>query len=175
MSDENKDLNEINDETKQISSSDTVEPNVEAVASQLDDKELKTDAKTTSTSSSSSSISSVSTSSSPQSSTNNTASSSSSMHQHDEFENLQKAVCILGKAKQLDEIKRYDEALKLYRQGVDMLLEELIIRQGTDQSRTYLRGKCNDFMNRIDQLKLMIQIENANNSNKENQSQITNS
>jgi hypothetical protein len=55
-----------------------------------------------------------------------------------------------------------------------MLLEELIVRQGTDQSRNYLRGKCNDFMNRIDQLKLIIQIENANNANKENQSQITN-
>jgi hypothetical protein len=28
----------------------------------------------------------------------------------------------------------------------------LIVRQGTDQSRTYLRDKCNDFMNRIDQV-----------------------
>lgn len=43
-----------------------------------------------------------------------------------------------------------------------MLLEELIIRPGTEQSRTYLRNKCNDFMNRIDQLKLLIQIENTN-------------
>ena len=43
-----------------------------------------------------------------------------------------------------------------------MLLEELIIRPGTEQSRTYLRNKCNDFMNRIDQLKLMIQIEKTN-------------
>jgi hypothetical protein len=70
----------------------------------------------------------------------------------DNFENLQKAVTILAKAKQLDETKHYDEALKMYRQGVDMLLEELIVRQGTDQSRTYLRDKCNDFMNRIDQV-----------------------
>ena len=78
-----------------------------------------------------------------------TGSSSSS----DDFENLQKAVQILGKAKQLDEIKKYDEALKLYRQGVDMLLEELITRRdGTDSSRSYLRDKCNDFMNRIDQV-----------------------
>ena len=76
---------------------------------------------------------------------------------------------ILGKAKQLDEMKRFDEALKLYRQGVDMLLEELIIRQGTEQSRSYLRDKCNDFMNRIDQLKLIIQIEKVNAENKENQ------
>lgn len=87
----------------------------------------------------------------------------------DNFENLQRAVQILGKAKQLDEMKRFDEALKLYRQGVDMLLEELIIRQGTEQSRSYLRDKCNDFMNRIDQLKLIIQIEKVNAENKENQ------
>lgn len=94
---------------------------------------------------------------------------------NDNFENLQKAVQILGKAKQLDEIKKYDEALKLYRTGVDMLLEELIVRQGTDQSRSYLREKCNDFMNRIDQLKLIIQIEKAEKAsaeNKENQAQI---
>lgn len=87
----------------------------------------------------------------------------------DNFENLQRAVQILGKAKQLDEMKRFDDALKLYRQGVDMLLEELIIRQGTEQSRSYLRDKCNDFMNRIDQLKLIIQIEKASAENKENQ------
>ena len=88
---------------------------------------------------------------------------------NDDFENLQRAVQILGRAKQLDEVKRYADALSLYRQGVDMLLEELMIRQGTDQSRSYLRQKCNDFMNRIDQLKLIIQIENANCDNKENQ------
>lgn len=79
----------------------------------------------------------------------------------DSFANLQKAVAMLGRAKQLDDAKRHDEALKLYRKGVDMLLEELMVRQGTDQSREYLRNKCNDFMNRIDQLKLIIQIENA--------------
>jgi hypothetical protein len=88
---------------------------------------------------------------------------------NDDFENLQRAVQILGRAKQLDEVKRYADALSVYRQGVDMLLEELMIRQGTDQSRSYLRQKCNDFMNRIDQLKLIIQIENANCDNKENQ------
>lgn len=79
----------------------------------------------------------------------------------DNFDNLQKAVQILGKAKMLDEGKKFDEALKLYRQGVDMLIEELIGRQGTDQSRLYLRNKCNDFMNRIDQLKQLIRLENA--------------
>ena len=89
------------------------------------------------------------------------------------FENLQRAVQILGRAKQLDDVKRYDEALKLYRQGVDMLLEELMIRQGTDQSRSYLRNKCNDFMNRIDQLKLIIEIEKASVDNKENQTKET--
>jgi hypothetical protein len=86
----------------------------------------------------------------------------------DNFENLQRAVQILGRAKQLDDVKRYDEALKMYRQGVDMLLEELMVRQGTEQSRSYLRNKCNDFMNRIDQLKLIIEIEKASAENKEN-------
>ena len=80
-------------------------------------------------------------------------SSSNNNNSEDTFENLQKAVTILAKAKQLDELKQYDEALKMYRQDVNMLLEELIVRQGTDQSRTYLRDKCNDFMNRIDQVK----------------------
>lgn len=89
----------------------------------------------------------------------------------DNFENLQKAVQILARAKTLDEQKQYDDALKMYRQGVDMLLEELIVRQGTEQSRTYLREKCNDFMNRIDQLKMIIQIEKAN-ENKENQTAV---
>jgi uncharacterized protein YheU (UPF0270 family) len=79
----------------------------------------------------------------------------------DNFDNLQKAVSILSRAKTLDDGKSYAEALKLYREGVDILLEELIVRQGTDQSRTYLRAKCNDFMNRIDQIKLIIQIEKA--------------
>jgi hypothetical protein len=83
------------------------------------------------------------------------------------FDNLQKAVDILGKAKSLDESKQFENALKLYRQGVDMLLEELIERQGTDQSRDYLRTKCNDFMNRIDQIKLIIRIEKET-ANKEN-------
>jgi hypothetical protein len=92
----------------------------------------------------------------------NSVASIQKANQQDDFENLNRAVQILGKAKQLDDIKRYDEALKLYRQGIDMLLEELIIRPGTEQSRTYLRNKCNDFMNRIDQLKLLIQIENTN-------------
>ena len=72
-----------------------------------------------------------------------------SANEDETFENLQRAVRILGKAKHLDDTKQFEEALKNYRQGVDMLLEELIVRQGTDQSRSYLRGKCNDFMNRI--------------------------
>jgi hypothetical protein len=93
----------------------------------------------------------------------------SSQNNNDNFENLQKAVQILGRAKQLDDVKRYDEALKMYRQGVDMLLEELMVRQGTEQSRSYLRNKCNDFMNRIDQLKMIIEIEKNGLDNKENQ------
>lgn len=90
--------------------------------------------------------------------------------QEENFDNLQRAVQILSTAKTLDDKKEYADALKLYREGVDILLEELIVRQGTDQSRSYLRDKCNDFMNRIDQLKLIIQIEKAT-ADKENNSQ----
>lgn len=92
---------------------------------------------------------------------------SAPQNQEDNFDNLQKAVQILAQAKQLDELKRYDKALGLYRQGVDMLLEEMIVRQGTEQSRSYLRDKCNDFMNRIDQLKVMIQKQRT--ADKENE------
>ena len=89
--------------------------------------------------------------------------------QSNNFDNLQKAVDLLAKAKSLDESKQFENALKMYRQGVDMLLEELIERQGTEQSRDYLRSKCNDFMNRIDQIKLIIRIESETASaNKEN-------
>ncbi|RNA27904.1 MIT domain-containing 1 isoform X2 [Brachionus plicatilis] len=95
---------------------------------------------------------------------------SAPQNQEDNFDNLQKAVQILAQAKQLDELKRYDKALTLYRQGVDMLLEEMIVRQGTEQSRSYLRDKCNDFMNRIDQLKMMLQNQRA--ENKENEAKI---
>lgn len=87
-------------------------------------------------------------------------SSNKPTNNNNNFDNLQKAVEILGRARQFDEGKKFEDALKLYRQGVDMLLEELIERQGTDQSRSYLRDKCNDFMNRIDQIKTIIKIEN---------------
>ena len=94
--------------------------------------------------------------------------SSSQSQDGSSFDKLEQAVQILSKAKNLDESKQFDAALKLYRQGVDMLIEELIERQGTDQSRTYLRNKCNDFMNRIDQLKTLITIEKSSENNKEN-------
>lgn len=162
MSDESN-SNQVNEvlakENDDTTTSEQQQPQVQPNLQEDESKSTKSDVK----SPSSSSISSSSSSSAVSNTSNQPA------NQADEFENLQRAVSILGKAKQLDEIKRYDEALKLYRQGVDMLLEELIVRQGTDQSRNYLRGKCNDFMNRIDQLKMIIQIENANKANKENQ------
>lgn len=99
--------------------------------------------------------------------TNHSEQTSAPQNQVDNFDNLQKAVQILAQAKQLDELKRYDKALALYRQGVDMLLEEMIVRQGTEQSRSYLRDKCNDFMNRIDQLKIIIQKQKT--EDKENE------
>lgn len=92
-------------------------------------------------------------------STTTTTTTATAANNNSNYDNLQKAVQILGNAKAKDEAKQFDAALKLYRQGVDMLLEELIERQGTNESRTYLRNKCNDFMNRIDQIKLLLEIE----------------
>ena len=148
---------------------------VQVVEEVVKNEELKSSDSNSDDSDSSASLSSsVSSNSSEKNASTSTVAQVSSSNtviaaNNDEFENLQKAVEILGKAKTLDEMKKHEEALKLYREGVDMLLEELIVRQGTDQSRGYLRQKCNDFMNRIDQLKLIIQIENQNKENKENQ------
>jgi hypothetical protein len=89
-------------------------------------------------------------------------------NQVNKLDKLQEAVQILAQAKTYDETKQYDSALKAYRQGVDILLEELIERQGNEQSRLYLRSKCNDFMNRIDQLKLIIKLQAESADNKEN-------
>jgi hypothetical protein len=46
--------------------------------------------------------------------------------------------------------------LHLYRICVDLLLEELMFTEGTDQSRVYLRDKCTAIMDRIDLLKTML-------------------
>jgi hypothetical protein len=48
-------------------------------------------------------------------------------------------------------------ALQYYRICVDLLLEELMFAEGTDQSRIYLREKCTAIMNRIDLLKTKLQ------------------
>lgn len=138
---------ETSTSTSSLASSSSSSPSSSdlAIANSNEDSE-KTASQTTRTTITSRAVASSS-------SSTTLATSSSNSNSEDTFENLQKAVTILAKAKQLDELKQYDEALKMYRQGVDMLLEELIVRQGTDQSRTYLRDKCNDFMNRIDQVK----------------------
>jgi hypothetical protein len=46
--------------------------------------------------------------------------------------------------------------LHLYRICVDLLLEELMFTEGTEQSRVYLRDKCTAIMDRIDVLKTML-------------------
>ncbi len=46
--------------------------------------------------------------------------------------------------------------MHLYRICVDLLLEELMFTEGTDQSRVYLRDKCTAIMDRIDLLKTML-------------------
>ena len=56
-------------------------------------------------------------------------------------------------AQTYDEQTNYPAALHLYRICVDLLLEELMFTEGTDQSRVYLREKCTAIMDRIDLLK----------------------
>jgi len=52
--------------------------------------------------------------------------------------------------------KNYPAALHLYRICVDLLLEELMFTEGTEQSRVYLREKCTAIMDRVDILKTML-------------------
>ena len=143
----------LSSSTSSASSSDSIDAAAAALSNMLskDSASASSNPTTTTTPTIRSTITSRAVSST-QNSLATTTTTPQSGAAEDNFENLQKAVTILANAKHLDELKRYDEALKMYRQGVDMLLEELIIRQGTDQSRTYLRDKCNDFMNRIDQV-----------------------
>ena len=59
-------------------------------------------------------------------------------------------------AQTYDEQKNHPAALHLYRICVDLLLEELMFTEGTEQSRVYLREKCTAIMDRIDVLKSML-------------------
>jgi hypothetical protein len=60
---------------------------------------------------------------------------------------------LLVLAQTYDEQKNYPAALHLYRICVDLLLEELMFTEGTEQSRVYLREKCTAIMDHIDSLK----------------------
>jgi hypothetical protein len=60
-------------------------------------------------------------------------------------------------AQTYDEQKNYPAALHLYRICVDLLLEELMFTEGTDQSRVYLREKCTAIMDRVDLLKTKLE------------------
>ena len=74
----------------------------------------------------------------------------------DEFIRITAAHQMLTEAQTFDEKKEYPSALHLYRICVDLLLEELMFTEGTEQSRVYLREKCTAIMDRIDVLKKML-------------------
>jgi len=74
----------------------------------------------------------------------------------DEFIRITAAHQMLTEAQTYDEKKNYPAALHLYRICVDLLLEELMFTEGTEQSRVYLREKCTAIMDRIDVLKTML-------------------
>ncbi|UJR24937.1 hypothetical protein I4U23_006301 [Adineta vaga] len=75
----------------------------------------------------------------------------------DEFIRITAAHQMLTEAQTYDEQKNHPAALHLYRICVDLLLEELMFTEGTDQSRVYLREKCTAIMDRIDKLKTMLE------------------
>ncbi|CAF2508419.1 unnamed protein product [Rotaria sp. Silwood2] len=75
----------------------------------------------------------------------------------DEFIRITAAHQMLTEAQAYDEQKKYPAALHLYRICVDLLLEELMFTEGTEQSRVYLREKCTAIMDRIDVLKTMLE------------------
>ncbi|CAF0961935.1 unnamed protein product [Rotaria magnacalcarata] len=75
----------------------------------------------------------------------------------DEFIRITAAHQMLTEAQTYDEQKKYPAALHLYRICVDLLLEELMFTEGTEQSRVYLREKCTAIMDRIDLLKTMLE------------------
>ncbi|KAL7670778.1 hypothetical protein ACOME3_005702 [Neoechinorhynchus agilis] len=56
-----------------------------------------------------------------------------------------------------DELKRYNIALSLYRQGVDLMLNELFLN--STKSSNYLQEKCSLILDRIMTLKRLIQEE----------------
>lgn len=77
--------------------------------------------------------------------------------QDDEFIRITAAHQILTEAQLHDDQKNYPAALHLYRICVDLLLEELMFTEGTEQSRVYLREKCTAIMDHIDYLKTKLE------------------
>jgi hypothetical protein len=60
-------------------------------------------------------------------------------------------------AQKYEEQNNYPIALHFYRICADLLLEELMFTEGTEQSRIYLREKCTAIMDRIDLLKTKLE------------------
>jgi len=60
-------------------------------------------------------------------------------------------------AQKYEEQNNCSVALHFYRICADLLLEELMFTEGTEQSRIYLREKCTAIMDRIDLLKTKLE------------------
>ncbi|CAF0738883.1 unnamed protein product [Didymodactylos carnosus] len=74
----------------------------------------------------------------------------------DDFIRITGAHQTLIEAQQHERDKNYPLALHVYRICVDLLLEELIFTEGTDKSRIFLREKCNAIMDKVDDLKKLL-------------------
>ncbi|CAF0796460.1 unnamed protein product, partial [Didymodactylos carnosus] len=74
----------------------------------------------------------------------------------DEFIRITGAHQTLIEAQQYEREKNYPLALQVYRICVDLLLEELMFTEGTDKSRVFLREKCTAIMDKVDELKKLL-------------------
>ncbi|CAF0782737.1 unnamed protein product [Didymodactylos carnosus] len=75
----------------------------------------------------------------------------------DDFDKLKSGLKLIENAKLYDLKKDYYLAIRYYREGIDLIMDEFMSRTtGNEQSKEYLRLKCHKILNRIEELKKLI-------------------
>ncbi|CAF0897324.1 unnamed protein product, partial [Didymodactylos carnosus] len=79
-----------------------------------------------------------------------------------DFDKLKAGLELIEKAKLFDFEKDYYGAIRYYREGIDLIMDEFMSRTtGNEQSKEYLRLKCHKILNRVEELKKLIKhLEN---------------
>jgi len=72
---------------------------------------------------------------------------------------LQKAIEIVTRATEEDKAKNYEEALKLYQNGVEHFLHAIKYEAQSDRSKAAIRDKCKQYLDRAEKLKQHIKGE----------------